>query len=173
MAQTKMASSSSEPWLRGPVANVHPLVMPVFFTFEQVREDLRKHTVGLTPAQVWRKLGDLPTLGFHLKHLAGSVDRLITYLFGEQLGQGQLESLRGESQGDEGIPELLELIDRHFAAAEDRLRQIDPRKMYEARSVGRKALPTTVLGLLVHTAEHTQRHLGQAITTAKLLRQMP
>jgi uncharacterized damage-inducible protein DinB len=167
MAQT------TEPWLRGPLAGVHPLVMPLFFTFEQVREDLRKHTAGLTSEQVWRKKGDLPTLGFHLKHLAGSVDRLITYLFGEQLSQEQLRSMPGESQGEEGIPELLELIDRHFAAAEDRLRQIDPQKMYEARSVGRKALPTTVLGLLVHTAEHTQRHLGQAITTAKLLRQTP
>lgn len=173
MAQAKMASSSPEPWLRGPLAGVHPLMMPVFFTFEQVREDLRKYTAGLTSEQVWRKMGDLPTLGFHLKHLGGSVDRLITYLLGEQLSEAQLESLRGESQGDEGIPELLELIDRHFAAAEHRLRQIDPEKMYEARSVGRKALPTTVLGLLVHTAEHTQRHLGQAITTAKLLRQTP
>ncbi|HZQ52875.1 MAG TPA: DinB family protein [Bryobacteraceae bacterium] len=167
MAQT------TEPWLRGPLAGVHPLVMPLFFTFEQVREDLRKHTAGLTAEQVWRKIGDLPSLGFHLKHLAGSVDRLITYLFGEQLTQEQLDSMRGESQGEEGIPELLEQVDRHFAAAEGRLRQIEAEKMYEARSVGRKALPTTVLGLLVHTAEHTQRHLGQAITTAKLLRQTP
>ena len=177
MAKATMASSSEpplpEPWLRGPLAGVHPLVMPLFFTFEQVREDLRKYTAGLTPEQVWRKMGDLPTLGFHLKHLAGSVDRLITYLFDEQLSQEQLQSLRGESRGDEGIPELLERVDRYFTAAEERLRQIDPQKMHEARSVGRKALPTTVLGLLVHTAEHTQRHLGQAITTAKLLRQTP
>lgn len=168
-----MASSSPEPWLRGPLSGIHPLVMPVFFTFAQVREDLRKHTTGLTPAQLWQKVGSLPPLGFHLKHLGGSVDRLTTYLLGEQLSEEQLRSLRAESEGNEGIEELLNQIDGHFAAGEDRLRHIDPEKIYEPRSVGRKALPTTVLGLLVHTAEHTQRHLGQAITTAKLLRQTP
>jgi len=79
--------------------------------------------------------------------------------------------LRQESSGSEGIAALLALVDASLSHSEDRLRQLDPKSIYEGRSVGRRALPTTVIGLLVHLAEHTQRHLGQAITLSKLARQ--
>ena len=143
--------------------------MPVFFSFTQVREDLAKQTAGLTHDQLWRKM-DGASLGFHLKHIAGSVERITTYLMGEQLTDEQLQSLKQESTPDSDLRELLEKIDQSLAASEQKLRTIDPKTIYESRSVGRKALPTTVLGLIVHLAEHTQRHLGQAISTAKLLR---
>ena len=166
-----MKDNLPEPWLRGPLEGVHPLVMPVFFTFLQVREDLRKHLSDLPGEAVWRKV-DGASVGFHLKHMAGTVDRLTTYLTGEQLSEEQLRTLREENAGNENLEELLRLLEDNLRASEDKLRQIDPDTLYDSRSVGRRALPTTVIGLIVHLAEHTQRHLGQAVTTSKLLRQM-
>ena len=160
---------SSEPWLRGPLEGIHPLVMPVFFSFAQVREDLATHTAGLSDEAVWRKFGRV-SLGFELKHIAGSVDRLTTYLEGGQLTRRQLETLRQESEPDQSLEELLASIDAQLANTEDQLRLLDPATLYGRRAVGRQTLPTTVLGLLVHLCEHTQRHLGQAILLASLLR---
>jgi uncharacterized damage-inducible protein DinB len=158
-----------EPWLRGPLPDVHPLVQPIFFSFAQVREDLAKHVAGLTREQVWRRAGGT-SLGFHLKHLAGSVDRLTTYLFGGELSKQQLHALGEEANGNESADQLLELVGDALNHSEERLRGLDADRLYEARSVGRKSLPTTVIGLLTHLSEHTQRHLGQAVTTAKILR---
>jgi uncharacterized damage-inducible protein DinB len=152
------------------VAGVHPLVMPVFFSFAQVREDLARHTVGLNDEQVWRVVGT-NSLGFQLKHIAGSVDRITTYLQGKELSKEQLATLRQETLPTMELAELLGLVDDELAASEAVLRTIKPETIYEARAVGRRALPTTVLGLLVHLAEHTQRHLGQAITIATVVRQ--
>ena len=145
-------------------------MIPVFFSFAQVREDLTKHTAGLEPAQIWRTIG-ANSLGFQLKHIAGSVDRITSYLIEQPLTDMQMAFLRQESSGSEDIAALLALVDASLSHSEDRLRQLDPNSIYEARSVGRRALPTTVIGLLVHLAEHTQRHLGQAITLSRLARQ--
>lgn len=158
-----------EPWLRGPLEGVHPLVQPIFFSFAQVREDLAKHVTGLSAEQVWRTHAGV-SLGFHLKHLAGSVDRLTTYLAGHQLNDVQLRELREEHNRNEDPATLLKVVDEALSTSEQRLRALDPQQIYDGRTVGRKNLPTTVIGLLVHIAEHTQRHLGQAITLAKLLR---
>ena len=163
-----MSEAVPEPWLRGPLPGVHPLMQPILFSFAQVREDLAKHTAGLTSEQVWQKHGRA-SLGFHLKHLAGSVDRLTTYLTGHELSEMQLRALREENSGQEDAAALRKLVDDALSASEQRLRTLDPRQIYDPRTVGRKKLPTTVLGLLVHLAEHTQRHLGQAITLAKCL----
>ena len=165
-------SNDSEPWLRGPIEGVHPLVMPVFFSFEQVREDLARHTRNLSDEALWKHADPAKqggTIGFHLKHLAGSVDRLTTYLLGNQLSREQLQTLAEESRPEGSLAELLELVNRALSSSEERLRSLDPATIFDARSVGRRALPTTVIGLLVHLCEHTQRHLGQAITLAKLL----
>ena len=161
-----------EPWMRGPIPGVESLVMPVFFSFQQVREDLARHTVDLSNGQVWHRVGSLPPLGFHLRHIAGSVERLTAYLMNESLTAAQLTFLKDEATPGATLGELLTDIDRSFAASEARLRTIDPASIHQPRYIGRKRLPTTVLGLLVHIAEHTQRHLGQAITTAKLAREL-
>jgi hypothetical protein len=154
--------------MRGPLPGIEPLVMPVFFSFQQVREDLARHTAGLSHEQVWYRVGSLPSLGFHLHHIAGSVERLTAYLMNESLTESQLAFLTRESSPGAPLYELLAAIDQSFLAAEDRLRTINPATIHAPRYIGRKRLPTTVFGLLVHIAEHTQRHLGQAITTAKL-----
>lgn len=145
--------------------------MPVLFSFQQVREDLQRHTAGLYDEQVWQRPEGLPSLGFQLRHIGGSIDRLLTYLAGGQLSPEQLQALRQESVAEGSLKSLLEAVDASLADAEKRLRTLDTRTIYDVRYVGRKKLPTTVVGLLVHLAEHTQRHLGQAITTAKLLKQ--
>ncbi len=164
-----MQETAPEPWLSGPLPDLHPLIQPVFFSFIQVRQELAKHMAGVTREQLWRKIGGA-SAGFHIKHLAGSVDRLTTYLLGDELSEQQLRRLREEETDSENIQDLLRLVDETLTASERRLQSLDPSRIYEARAVGRKRLPTTVIGLLVHLSEHTQRHLGQAITTAKFLR---
>lgn len=162
--------SAPEPWLRGALPGLDPLVQPVFHSFAQVREDLAAHTDGLSTEQVWKQVWPLPALGFQLRHIAGSVDRLTTYLMGEQVSPEQIAELKREAEPGAPLDELLAAVDRALAASEARLQSIDPKDIHEPRYIGRKRLPSTVLGLLVHLAEHTQRHLGQAITTAKLVR---
>ena len=165
-----MSEMFPEPWMRGPIAGVDPLVMPLLFSFTQVREDLALHTSGITQEQLWSNIGALPSLGFHLRHITGSVERLATYLMNEHLTEEQLVFLKGEATPGATLEELLGAIDATLRATEACLRTIDPATIHDPRYIGRKRLPTTVLGLLVHIAEHTQRHLGQAITTAKLVR---
>jgi len=161
-----------EAWLRGPIEGIPPHLMPVFHSFQMVREDLAQYTEGLTTEDVWRRAGSLPPLGFHLRHIAHSVDRLVTYLCGDQLSDAQIATLKQESEpGRATLAELLADVDEKLADAERRIRAIEPGVLDEPRYIGKKRLPSTVLGLLVHVAEHTQRHLGQAITTAKLARE--
>jgi hypothetical protein len=142
----------------------------VLYAFQQTREDLARHTAGLTVGQVWARPHGLAPLGFHLRHMAGSVDRLTSYLEGRPLDEGQMAALAAEMEPGTGLEELLADVDRALRRAEEIIRAIDPATFAEPRWVGRKRLPTTVIGLLVHIAEHTQRHLGQAIGAAQLAR---
>ncbi len=162
-------SNNPEPWLRGPIEGIHPLVAPVFCSFAMVREDLARYTADLPDEAIWRNINGA-SLGFHLRHLAGSVDRLTTYLCGEQLSQEQLAVLKREAEPEGGLKELLALVDHRLTHSEEQLSKLNPATLYDRRSVGRRALPTTVIGLIVHLCEHTQRHLGQAITLAKMLK---
>jgi hypothetical protein len=163
--------SLPEPWLRGPIAGMSPLTAPILFTFQQAREDLDRATDGLTPEQLWTSPQGIGQVGFHLRHIAGSTDRLVTYLQGGSLNDEQMAALRSEHvPSGAGRGELLALVECAFRRAEAVVRAIDPAILAEPRSVGRKHLPTTVIGLLVHIAEHTQRHVGQAISAAKLAR---
>jgi uncharacterized damage-inducible protein DinB len=165
-----MKNTLPEPWLRGSRTDASPLIAPTLYAFEQAREDLAAHTVGLTAAQIWARPFGLAPAGFHLRHIAGSVDRLTTYLLGGQLDAAQMAALREEMEPGASREELLEGVNRALAAAAERMRSLDPAAFTESREVGRKRLPTTVIGLVVHLAEHTQRHVGQAISAAKLAR---
>jgi uncharacterized damage-inducible protein DinB len=158
-----------EPWLRG-VAGVDPLVAPILYAFQQAREDLAQHTEGLTSEQIWATPYGLGSVGFHLRHIAGSTDRLMTYLQGKQLSESQLSALETEAEPGATREELLGNLDSAFHRAETIVRALDRATLSDSREVGRKRLPTTVIGLLTHIAEHTQRHVGQAISAAKLAR---
>jgi len=157
-----------EPWLRGPLPDVSPLLAPALYALQQTREDLVRYTEGLTPSQVWERPHGLAPLGFHLRHIAGSIDRLTTYLAGRPLDEAQMAALANEMKPGAGLDELLADVDRALGLAGEMIRSIDTATLAEPRFVGRKRLPTTVIGLVTHIAEHTQRHLGQAISAAKL-----
>ena len=157
-----------EPWLRGSLPGVDTLIAPLLYSFQMAREDLAKYTADLTTEQIWATPHGFGSVGFHLRHIAGSTDRLMTYVSGGQLSTDQMAKLKKEKEPGATLDELLAGVDAAFEHAEAIVRALDPQSLAEARSVGRKQLPTTVNGLLVHIAEHTQRHVGQAISAAKL-----
>ena len=164
--------SEPEVWLRGPLDGYHPMLMPIAHSLLQVREDLERLDRTVPPAQLWARPGGAASIGFHIRHAGGALDRLLTYARGEALSAAQLLFLAGEdAPGEPPIP--LSTLVIGVKAAIDRslaqLRATDPDRLLDAREVGRGRLPSTVLGLLVHAAEHSTRHLGQAITTARIL----
>src|SRR4051794_37245975 len=126
-----------EPWLRGVLSSVHPMLAPVLYSFQQAREDLARYTEPLTSAQLWATPFALGSAGFHILHIAGSTDRLMTYLQGRDLSAGQLAALDAErSPPAISREELLALLDRAFAEAEDVVRTLDPATLAEPRTVG-------------------------------------
>ncbi len=163
-----------EPWLRGAIHNVNPLVAPVLYAFQQAREDLAKYTANLSPEQLWATPHGFGSVAFHIRHIAGSVERLLTYLQNRELSQQQLAAIAAEKQpAPLDRDALLALLDRALSDAEQVVRSVDPATLTDPRYVGRKRLPTTVIGLLTHVAEHTQRHIGQAISAAKWISAEP
>jgi uncharacterized damage-inducible protein DinB len=156
--------------MRGPIAGVSPLTAPILYTFQHAREDLAGYTEALSREELWMRPFELGSVGFHILHIAGSVSRLMTYLQGGQLSAGQLAELEAEkSSPPMSRDEVLRTMNDAFAEAERVVRAIDPATLGEPREVGRQRLPSTVIGLLTHIAEHTQRHVGQAISAAKLV----
>jgi uncharacterized damage-inducible protein DinB len=159
-----------EPWLRGPIPGVDPMVAPVLMSFQMAREDLARFTEGLSFAQLWKEWPGIASVGFHLQHIQGSVDRLCHYLEGRPLNERYFVFLAQEAESGPTREELLAGMDEAFRRCEQVVRGLGPAELLEPRFVGRKKLPTTVIGLVVHIAEHTQRHTGQAIVTAKFAR---
>jgi hypothetical protein len=163
-----MADDYVEPWLRGPLEGVHPLLAPTLHAYAQAREDIAKWTDGLSDAEIWQGPHGLAPVGFHLRHIAGSVERLTAYLRGEELTPEQLDALRREMDPGPGRSDLLAKVNEAFRASGQAIQAIDPATFADSRSVGRKHLPATVIGLVIHLAEHTQRHVGELIVTSKL-----
>jgi uncharacterized damage-inducible protein DinB len=165
-------SGQQEAWLRGPVEGFDPLVMPIVHALIQVREDVERLAREVPSAHVWQRPGGAAAIGFHVRHIGGALDRLFTYARGETLSEAQRAALRTEeAPGDP--PDALDALSRSLGIAIDRafaqLRATPRTDLESARAVGRAALPSTVLGLLFHAAEHSTRHAGQAITTARIL----
>lgn len=164
---------SHEFWLEGPIEGVPPHLMPVAHALLQAGDDLREALSTLTPEQLWHRPNGGASTGFHLRHLAGSLDRLITYAQGRQLSDEQRASLAAEkTEPSPLIPveTLLDLVDARIQWALTVLRATPESSLLDQRMVGRAQRPSTVLGLLVHAADHSQRHTGQAITTARIVR---
>jgi hypothetical protein len=162
-----------EVWLRGPVPGVPALLQPVAHSLLQCREELQATLERLTPEQIWARPAGAASVGFHARHAAGSLDRLFTYARGERLSPEQQAALSAEGQPADLDPRAAERLLSGFSEAIDRaltqLRTTGETTLAEARAVGRAQLPTTVIGLLFHGAEHVQRHVGQAVTTAKVV----
>ena len=171
-----MSASLPEVWLRGPIPDVTALLQPVAHSLLQCREEAHARLADLSPAQLTMRPGDAASVAFHLTHAMGSLDRLFTYARGEQLSDLQLAALRAEpaANGNASTADsLLRAVDAAVDRALAQLRAIAERDLAAPREVGRGRLPSTVIGLLFHGAEHTQRHLGQAVTTARIVRGMP
>ena len=166
------ASRQPEAWLRGPVPDIPGLLQPVAHSLLQCREELQATLERLTPEQIWARPAGAASVGFHARHAAGSLDRLFTYARGERLSAEQQAALAAEGQPDPDAGSGERLL-AGFSAAIDRalaqLRATGEATLPDARAVGRAQLPTTVIGLLFHGAEHAQRHVGQAVTTAKVV----
>ncbi len=163
-----------EPWMRGTLREVPAVGRAVLHALQLAAEDLTKWTEGLTDAEVHARPLGLNSVGFHLRHIAGSVDRILCYAEGRQLEAGQLARLKAEGDelraGVDSLAELMAGVEAAFSDAEGRVRVLAGADMEVTRGIGRRMLPTTLGGALVHVADHTQRHVGQVVTTAKVLR---
>jgi len=165
--------SRLEPWLCGPLPGISRLTMPAAHTLAQSRVDIETHAARLSTEQVWTEPGGGPSVGFHLRHIAGSIDRLLTYAAGSNLTDDQFRFLAEERVAGTPPTEVAQLIVAAQSKIDEALsviRATPDEILFEARSVGRARLPTNVFGLLFHIAEHTQRHTGQIIATARIVR---
>src|SRR5580698_4007204 len=148
-----------EPWLRGVPPDADPLTAPILFALQQAREDLAKYTSALSPDQLWATPHGFGSVGFHVRHIAHSTDRLLTYARDQQLSPEQMAVLRAEKEPGSTREELLAELKSSFDRVENFIRGRDRDRLPYKREVGRKRLPTSVIGLLIHIAEHTQRHV--------------
>lgn len=170
----KMANSDTrEVWLRGPILHIPPLLQPVAHTLLQAREEVDALVSDFPETLLWEKPAGLASAGFHLQHLTGVLDRLFTYARGQSLTQDQLNALAQEGKPPQPaypVQALVRSFDEQVDRALDQLRITNEQTLSEHRGVGRALLPSTVLGLLFHAAEHTQRHVGQLLVTVRVVR---
>ena len=159
-----------EPWLRGTYADVPAAGRAVLHALDLALDDLSKWTEGLSDAEVHAEPLGLTSVAFHLRHIARSTDRLLSYAEGKQLSLEQLAALKGEQVGEETLAALLAEVEASFSNAAERVRVLATANLDTFRGVGRKQLPTSIGGALIHVGDHTQRHVGQVVTTAKVLR---
>ena len=166
-------TAPSEVWLRGPIDGIIALLQPAAHAIQQVGEDVIPIVQDLTLSQLWARPGGAAAIGFHLAHLPGSLDRLLTYSRSKPLSSEQLAALASERTVHDDRPQLGHLIERlRFGvdAAIDYLRTVPADSLLQPREVGRKRLPSTTLGLIFHAAEHSSRHAGQIVTLTRIVR---
>jgi hypothetical protein len=162
-------------WLHGPIDGVPDLLQPVAHALIEAAQDIRTVLATVTPEQTWTRPHGAASLGFHVRHAMGSIDRLFTYARGEALNEAQLATLAREKTMDAsagGPAQLSEEFDATIDRALDQLRSTSAETLLERREVGRARLPSNILGLLAHAADHTYRHVGQAVTTARIVKAM-
>jgi uncharacterized damage-inducible protein DinB len=158
-----------EPWLRGTLTEVDALQRAVLHALALAEEDIARWCARLTDPELNARPFGLPPVAFHIRHIARSLDRLLSYAEGTKLDATQLTALRTELAPDVTIKSVFTEFISALNSSVPRVRAFSPDQYNAPRGVGRALLPTTVGGLLVHCADHTQRHVGQAVTTAKLL----
>jgi uncharacterized damage-inducible protein DinB len=166
---SEIKPSLPEPWLRGTLTEVPPIGRGVLHALELAREDAKKWCGVLSDVQMHARPAGLPSVAFQLRHIMGSLDRLLTYAEGRTLSEEQLRALKAEASPDGSAKELLAKLEEAISHGSLRVRALASEDYAISRAVGAKRLPTTLGGLLVHIADHTQRHVGQAITTAKVV----
>src|SRR5262245_28368935 len=164
--------AETEWWQRGPIDGVPAVLQPVAHILLQVRESVGELVAGLTDAEWNARPAGVASAAFHLQHITGVIDRLFTYARGLALSEEQFAALRAEREPlhDADVPRAMAALDARVDAAIDELRTIDPATLGDFRGVGRAQLPSTVIGCLVHGAEHAMRHVGQLSVTVRVVR---
>lgn len=168
-----MSTPLPEPWLRGPLPGIPALLQPAAHALVMAREDVDAAVRGLNVNETWMSPSGVTPLGFHVAHLSGSTDRLLTYARGEKLDALQKAALLREGGLAAERPPVERLLADWHATVDRALAQLaatPEATLGDARAVGRAQLPSTVLGLIFHAAEHASRHTGQIVTTARLVR---
>ena len=166
-------NAQPEVWLRGPVEGFEPLLMPAVHALLQAREDIEGLVASVPAEHVWERPGGGASVGFHVGHMGGALDRLLTYARGELLSDAQKTAARAEGEAGTPARSLGEVAAGAGACIEralDQLRATSREDLLVPKKVGRAGLPSTTLGLIFHAAEHCTRHAGQAISTARILR---
>ncbi|TFF37295.1 DinB family protein [Mucilaginibacter psychrotolerans] len=165
-------STQPEVWLRGPLPGIPALLQPVAHALLQAREELNELMAGFPDDKLWDKVAGMASPDFHLQHLTGVLDRLFTYANNESLTEQQLEYLSQEGNTANKAyttQDLVAAFNRQVDESLSQLSKADPASLAEFRPVGRGKLPSTVIGLYTHAAEHTMRHLGQLIVTVRVV----
>jgi uncharacterized damage-inducible protein DinB len=165
-----LMTTTPEVWLRGPVQGIPPSLQPVAHALLQAREEINVLMKDFPNEHLWDKPAGVAPVAFHLQHIRGVLDRLFTYARGEMLSSQQLNQLSAEGKFNEHYTsvELVNNLNKRVDIAIEALRNTKEETLTASRAVGRAQLPSTVLGLLVHAAEHTQRHTGQLLVTVKV-----
>jgi uncharacterized damage-inducible protein DinB len=158
-----------EPWLRGTLAEVPAVPRAVLHALEMAKEDVERWCGGLTDEELNARPSGIAPVAFHVRHIARSLDRLLTYAEGNPLTAEQLAALKTELDPDATKNQMFAELASALEKSATRVRAFNPSELELARGIGKKQLPTSLGGLLVHVADHTQRHVGQAITTAKIV----
>lgn len=164
-----MTEKLPEPWLRGTLREVPPVLRAILHALELSRIDVESSCSQLSEEELNARPFGLTPVAFHAKHIARSLDRLLTYAEGRSLSEDQRNAKASELSPVANRVELFAELDAAFKTSATRIRAFDASRLDEIHVVGKKRLPTTVAGLLVHVADHTQRHAGQVVTTAKLV----
>jgi uncharacterized damage-inducible protein DinB len=171
-----MANQKHEVWQRGPLAFIPPLLQPVAHALLQAREEVDEMMTQFPSALLWERPAGMASPGFHLQHLSGVLDRVFTYARNEALDVFQFEQLAAEGKNTETGYKTVELVkrfDRQVEKAIAQLKNTDEKRLTEYRGIGRAGLPSTVIGLLFHAAEHTMRHVGQLMVTVAVIKDAP
>jgi uncharacterized damage-inducible protein DinB len=167
-----MSKKDLEVWLRGPLAEVPALLQPVAHALLQAQEELNEYLNDFPDYLLWQRPAGVASVAFHLQHLTGVLDRIFTYARGESLTEKQMQSLQTEGIENPKITvqQLVEAFNQQVEEAIVQLKNTDESILTEVRGVGRAKIPSTVIGLLFHAAEHTTRHLGQLLVTSKVVK---
>jgi uncharacterized damage-inducible protein DinB len=161
-----------EVWMRGPVADVPALLQPVAHALLQAQEEIHTLLLVFPDELLWQQPAGVASVGFHLQHITGVLDRMYTYAAGQVLSEEQLAYLSAEGKPAGDLTSLLTAFDTRLQTFVDQLKNIDESSLTDARTVGRKKLPTTLIGLLFHAAEHTMRHTGQLHVTVRVIQHL-
>ena len=164
--------ANTEWWQRGPIDGIPAALQPVAHILLQVRESVGELVAGLAIVEWNARPGGVASAAFHVRHIRGVIDRLFTYARGEALTIEQFAAMRAEGDDliESDIETVLDALSVQVDTAVAELRTVAVDSLGDFRGVGRAQLPSTVIGCLVHGAEHAMRHVGQLSVTTRIVR---